>query len=600
MDKKSTIIGVLLLVAAYIAFQFGPKPPPRQAPAAPQYSPASGATTGSTPQAVASVAPSNSTFAAVVEENGSSKIVTLSNDYIEVAFTDFGGAIRDVGLKKYPAIKGKPEPYVFNQLHADPMLAFTQDSFPGLDRSVRYQIVSQSANEVVFRTVFENRIEVTRRYTLEASDVAKTKGDPYQLRHETTFRNLTDQITVLPKAALSLGTAALLDANDVGQYLNIGYHTGKDTESVNATELSGGGFLGFGRKDPLPYIERSASVLWAAAKNQFFVSIVTPDQPATGTVTRRVEFSPFPGSSRPNIGLAGAIRFDTQTLAPHAEAKLGMGLYVGPKEYRRLSNAEVFKNDQDKVMDYSRYFFNRMFLSNYFAPLMNSLINWTASWTKNWGLAIIIGTLLIKFVSLPFTLSAARSAKRMQKLQPQMAAIKEKYKDNPQKMQQANLELFKEHKVNPLGSCLPVLIPFPFFIGFFAMLQSAPELRYASFLWVDNLAGPDTVGHVMGFPINILPLILGVTMIVQTKLVPQPNMDTDQARMMSQMMKWMPLIYVVICYNFSCALALYSTVNGLFTIGQQLYINRQKDPSTVVATGGRPMKNVTPKKKGNK
>jgi YidC/Oxa1 family membrane protein insertase len=545
--------------------------------------------------------PSNAAFAAVVGESDSSKIVTLANEYIEVSFTDFGGAIRDVGLRKHPAVKGKAEPYVFNELHADPMLAFTQDSFPGLDRTVRYQIVSQTANEVVFRAVFENRIEVTRRYTLEPSDVAKSKGDPYQLRHETTFRNLTDQSIVLPKAALSLGTAALLDANDVGQYLNIEYHTGSSTDSVSSTDLSGGGFLGFGRRDPLSYVERPASVLWAAAKNQYFVSIVTPDQPAVGTITRRVEFSPFPGSSRQNIGLAGAIRFDSQTIAPKGELKLGMGLYVGPREYKRLSNAEVFKQDQDKVMDYARGI-NKYFFSGVFAPLMNSLINWTASWSKNWGLAVIISTLLIKLASLPFTLSAARSAKRMQKLQPQMAAIKEKYKDNPQKLQQANLALFKENKVNPIGSCLPVLLTMPFFFGFFAMLQSAPELRFASFLWVENLAGPDTVGHLMGFPINVLPLILGVTMIVQTKLVPQPNMDTDQARMMSQMMKWMPLVYVVICYNFSCALSLYSTVNGLFTIGQQMYINRQKDTAAAVATstGGRPIKNVTPQKKGRK
>jgi YidC/Oxa1 family membrane protein insertase len=217
--------------------------------------------------------------------------------------------------------------------------------------------------------------------------------------------------------------------------------------------------------------------------------------------------------------------------------------------------------------------------------------------------AIILTTLMIKIASLPFTLSAARSAKRMQKLQPQMAAIKVKFKDNPQKMQQANMELFKEHKVNPLGSCLPVLIPMPFFFGFFRMLQSASELRFAGFLWVNDLAGPDTIGHLATLPINVLPLLLGVTMIVQTKLVPQPNMDTDQAKMMSQMMKWMPLIYVVMCYGFSCALALYSTVNGLFTIAQQLYINRQKDPVTgpaVEAAGERGMKNVTPNKKGRK
>ncbi|MFT3783865.1 MAG: membrane protein insertase YidC [Nibricoccus sp.] len=605
MDKKNTIIGVVLLVAAFAFYLATPKPAPRPAPAAAPVTNGSTAPVTSpvgTAPAVAGTVPGSTTFAAVVAENSEASVVTLANDYIDVAFTDFGGAIRDVGLKKFPAVKDQADPYVLNQLHADPMLAFTQDSFPGLDRSVKYQLVSHTASEVVFRAVFENRIEVTRRYVLSPSDVDNTKGDPYQIRHETTFRNISDQTVVLPKAALSVGTISLLDANDVGQYLNVGYYTGKDYETISQTNLAGGGFLGFGRSDPLPYIERGGPVLWATVKNQFFTSIVTPDQPATGTVTRRVELKPFPGTSRQNIGLAGAIRFDTQTIAPGAEAKLGMGLYVGPREYKRLSNSSVFKQDQDKVMDYSRGF-SKVFLGGFFAPLMNSLITWTQKWVFNWGGAVIVATLLIKIFSLPFTLSAARSAKRMQKLQPLMAAIKEKYKDNPQKMQQANLELFREHKVNPLGSCLPILIPMPFFFGFFAMLQSAPELRFANFLWVDNLAGPDTVAHIAGFPINILPLILGITMIVQTKLVPQPTMDTDQARMTATMMKWMPLVYVVICYNFSCALSLYSTVNGLFTIAQQVYINRQKDkpePVAAVKGGKRPIKNVTPPRKNDK
>ncbi len=604
MDKKNTTIGVLLIIAAIVAYAFAPKAPPRQAPATPPpaVAPDTGAPASGSVPAVAPAAPSTATFAAVAQVDGSAQLVTLSNGVVQVSFTDQGGAILNVGLTKYPAIKGEDRPYVINQFHADPILAFTQDSFPGLDRTARYQLVSKTDREVVFRAVFENRIEVTRRYVLTPGDVERKQGDPYVIRHETTFRNLTEQTQVLPKAALSLGTTALLDIHDVGQYLNIGYYNGSDYETISQSELAGGSFLGLGRKVPLPYIERPGTIHWAASKNQFFASIVTPDQPAVGTVTRRIEFAPFPGSSRQNIGLAGAIRFDTQTLAPAAQTVLGMDVYVGPKEYQRLSNTAVFKQNQDKVMDYSSFFFNRIFLSGYFAPLMNSLINWTVKLVHNWGVAIILATLLIKIVSLPFSLAAARSAKRMQKLQPLMAAIREKYKDNPQQMQKANVELFRENKINPLGSCRPVLIPFPFFIGIFAMLQCAPELRFGSFLWVQDLAGPDTIARIYGFPINLLPLLLGVTMIVQMKLVPQPSLDTDQARMMAKMMKWMPLLYVVLCYNFSCALALYSTVNGLFTIFQQIYINRQKDPEPAVAaaSSGRAMKNVTPRGKGHR
>jgi YidC/Oxa1 family membrane protein insertase len=215
----------------------------------------------------------------------------------------------------------------------------------------------------------------------------------------------------------------------------------------------------------------------------------------------------------------------------------------------------------------------------------------------NWGVAIILTTLTLKIVTLPLTLKASRSMKRMQKFQPEIQALREKYKDNPQKMQTATMELYKEHKVNPMGGCLPMLIPIPFFFGFFQMLQSASELRFAEFLWARDLSAPDTVLTVYGFPLNIMPLLLGTTMLVQMRLVPQPaTVDNTQAKVM----KFMPLIFMVFCYSYSCALSLYSTINALFTIGQQLFINRLKDDDPVTAKsgpGGKPLKNVTPKKK---
>jgi YidC/Oxa1 family membrane protein insertase len=207
-------------------------------------------------------------------------------------------------------------------------------------------------------------------------------------------------------------------------------------------------------------------------------------------------------------------------------------------------------------------------------------------------------TLILKIVSLPFTLAASRSAKKMAKLQPEMQAIRDKYKDNPQKQQQATMELFKERKINPIGGCIPILITFPLFIGFFAMLQCTAELRLQPFLWAKDLASPDTVGHLFGLtflPINIMPILMGATMVVQMRLTPSPSVDNLQMKMM----KLMPYIFTLFCYNFSCALALYSTINGLFTIGQQIVVNRMKDPdeapaAAAPAAGGRPVKNVTP------
>jgi YidC/Oxa1 family membrane protein insertase len=163
------------------------------------------------------------------------------------------------------------------------------------------------------------------------------------------------------------------------------------------------------------------------------------------------------------------------------------------------------------------------------------------------------------------------------------------------------MELFKKHKVNPLGGCLPILITIPFFIGFFQMLQSTSELRFQEFFWAVDLSAPDTVAHLFGLPINIFPVLMGATMVIQMHLTPTPTVDNMQAKMM----KIMPYFFALICYNFSCALALYSTVNGLFTIGQQLVVNRMKDPvgdaaeaalAAEASKKGRKIKNVTPGK----
>ncbi|MEY3607743.1 MAG: hypothetical protein RLZZ447_531, partial [Verrucomicrobiota bacterium] len=594
MDKKNFTLGALLLVAAFAILFLSPRPtPPPPAPAAPstaaEGAPAAPAVPGAAP--AAPVPPS--LIANVSRDAAEVRLVTLENDHIAARFTTAGGAVRDVAFKRYAAVQGKPEPYVFNRLHEDPLLAFTD--YPGLGRQTTYELVRSSATEVVFRHVLDGRLEVTRTYRFLRD--GEKGADPYRIHHETTFRNLTGATAPLGKAALSVGTAGLIDAADVGQYLNIVSSDGNESQFIERGELEGGGIgslVGSGRP-ALPLLERPGTVVWAGAKNQFFTSIYTPAQPGVGVVARRIELPPFPGSLAPTVGLSGAAKFDLPVLAANASASLSGLLYVGPQEYRRLSG---FAANEDRVLPYSQFFFNRIFLSGYVAPLLNILLNLTHGWVGNWGVAVILMTLILKIVSLPFTLAASRSAKKMAKLQPEMQAIRDKYKDNPQKQQQATMELFKERKINPIGGCIPILITFPLFIGFFAMLQCTAELRLQPFLWAKDLASPDTVGHLFGLtflPINIMPILMGATMVVQMRLTPSPSVDNLQMKMM----KLMPYIFTLFCYNFSCALALYSTVNGLFTIGQQIVVNRMKDPeeATAAATpaaGGRPVKNVTP------
>jgi YidC/Oxa1 family membrane protein insertase len=184
-----------------------------------------------------------------------------------------------------------------------------------------------------------------------------------------------------------------------------------------------------------------------------------------------------------------------------------------------------------------------------------------------YGWAIIAITVIIKLLFWPLTQASTRSMKRLQALQPQMNAIKQKYKDDPVKMNKKTMEFMKENKVSPLGGCLPMLLQIPVFFGFYKMIQSAIELRGAHFLWVSDLSKPDTLFTIPGttFPFNLLPLIMGVTMLWQARLTPpSPGMDPMQAKMM----RYMPLMFLVFLYNFSAGLALYWTVQNLLTIAQ--------------------------------
>ena len=215
------------------------------------------------------------------------------------------------------------------------------------------------------------------------------------------------------------------------------------------------------------------------------------------------------------------------------------------------------------------------------------------------GLKIILTTLALKFAFLPITLAQSRTSRRTQKVMPEMNAIKAKYKDNPQKLQAATMELYKKHKINPVAGCVPMLLTIPFFFAFFSMLRSAAELRFAPFLWAHDLSAPDTVAMLTlpiigSLPLNVLPLLLGAVNFFQMRVTPQPAVDNAQMKMM----KLMPVMFILFYYNWSCALSVYSTVNGLFSIVQQLVVNRfadTGDPADQVRPG-KATRNVTPRK----
>jgi YidC/Oxa1 family membrane protein insertase len=207
-------------------------------------------------------------------------------------------------------------------------------------------------------------------------------------------------------------------------------------------------------------------------------------------------------------------------------------------------------------------------------------MNWLHDVTKmGYGWAIVTITVMLRVVFWPLTAASTRSMKRMQALAPEVKALKEKYKDDPQKFTAKQMELWKKNKVSPMGGCLPMLVQMPVFFGFLAMIRCAIELRGAHFLWVADLTKPDTLFLIPGFnfPFNLLPLLMVGVMVWQAHLQPaSPGMDPSQQKMM----RFMPLIMLLFLYNYSSGMALYMTVSTALGI-LQMQLTKTNQPPAV-------------------
>jgi len=572
MDKKNTTIGLLLLMAAFTLMVFmqqqqpPPAPPPPAQPSEAverRPSPVTPIPGEATPGEAVPMAP-----ATAVEES----FVTLENEYFRVEFTNIGGAVRRVELKNYAKTKGSEERFVINELGETPVLALVD--MPGADADTGFELVESSSTEVIYRARIGDSLDVTRRYWIE-NGAGPHDPAAYLVHHETTFANLTGQDLLLREFGLDLGTASPTDRQMLGiEHLNFNYFDGNKFKLLSPRRFSGGGFMswiGLRSGAPVPYIQERMSLQWASVKNQFFTSIYTPDQETVGFWAKSVDMPLVEEETRPRQGMTGKILFDLRGVSAGEKQLLTGHLYAGPKEYRRL---EALDRQQDRVMQFGWApiaFISKLLLS--FMVLLYSMI-------PNYGVAIILMTVIIKVVLWPLTAQAARSSKRMAKIREPMQALREKYKEDPRKMQAETMKLFRENKVNPMGGCLPIFVQIPIFFALFRMIMSASELRFSSFLWVADLSAPDTIGHIAGFPINILPLFMGISMFYQMRMMPMA-MDPAQQKIF----KLMPFIFLAFSYTFSSGLVLYWTVQNLMTILQQYLTNRQKDDLPLAASG---------------
>lgn len=487
----------------------------------------------------------------------------LSNDVFEVTVSSHGGAIRHILLKNYRNTIDKTSGPVEFDFSSQRALAYRGLVEGGESSAFSMQRVDDRSVLLEWRTL--QGLLLKRSLSL---------GPGYVMKIQDEFACEGNQAVTLPAYRIQTGPMHNLEG-DSAMYGVM--RLGVDTLSPGGEKVKY-----WGKQISKKIKNLGAETLdhtlhkpveWLAAKNKYFAQSLAP---ADGGENASVHARKDPVSG--NIeDVSGSIHFPAMVVAPETSVFRETTYYIGPKKLSELKKLRLY---QSRIMELG-------WLTPVSEILLRSLNFIQAHiWPFNYGFAIMLLTVIIKIIFWPISHKGTESMRRMQELSPLMKEINEKYKDSPQKKQQALMALYKQHKVNPLGGCLPMLIQIPVFIGLFYVLRSAIELRFAEFLWIKDLSEPERIFE-FGFTVpllgwdafNILPLLMTVTMFIQQKMTSTVSAAADpkQEEMQQMMMKIMPVMMLVFLYNLASGLALYwTTQNVLMIIQQMVYKKRKK------------------------
>lgn len=485
------------------------------------------------------------------------KTLTLENDQLKLEFSSWGAVVKKATLKQYAhrlgAVSDENPPVVLDFTDS-PLGAL--EGVEGLAPNAAYEVRSVSSNEIVFVNA-----KVTRKVSL---------GADYQVAYEETFRAAPGANTSLSLGVMQMGVSkndllsidSFVDGPKGGEAV---HHA--DEEPLKDYLVGGisGGCSGSKSAAGLPAkmdVPCPGARSWVAVKNRFFVTALAQSTEANAGFVATVARDVRAANYRPE-SVAAKVTF------PTVGSTRTSVFYVGPKKQSLLWDLGM-----RDVMDFGMW--------RWICYPLVWILNVFNAWIPNYGVAIILLTILVRILFWPLTHKSTVGMKKMQEIQPLMKEIQKKYKDNPQRLQQETWALYKNHKVNPMSSCLPMLIQIPVFIALFNVLRSAVELRYAPFLWIADLSEPEGL-FASWFPfggLNILPILMALTMALQSALTPSTG-DKSQQRMM---MIFMPVMMLVMFYSFPSALSLYWTLSQVFSIVQMWLIRRKTSAKSDVLT----------------
>ena len=474
------------------------------------------------------------------------KIVTLENDEVKLELSTWGAVVKKVTLKKYAKDCGP-----ISEENPPVVLDFS-DSPLGAGETVE----AFEASEV---TTEEKCNFVKFTSGAKSREILLMNLDSYKLQ----FRD------VGMSGSISLGAMRMGDSKndllsvdswalDAGKGKPGVIHHGDDDSPLKPYLVGGlsGGCSGSKSAAGMPEettVEYPGAQTWIAVKNRFFVTALASctegNAGFSATVKRDMGAANYkPESVSVSVNFKGDVTKRTTTF------------FVGPKKQSLLWDLGM-----KDVMEFGMW--------RWLCYPLVWVLNLFNGWIPNFGVAIILLTILVRLLFWPLTRKSTEGMKKMQELQPLMKEIQAKYKDNPQRLQQETWQLYREKKVNPMSSCLPMLIQIPVFIALFNVLRSAVELRYAPFLWIADLSEPEGL-FASWFPfggLNLLPILMAVSTALQSYFTP----STGDKKQQQMMMVMMPAMMLIMFYSFPSALSLYWFLSNIFSIVQMWLIRRQ-------------------------
>jgi YidC/Oxa1 family membrane protein insertase len=486
--------------------------------------------------------------------------IVVENDLYKITFTNRGAQAKSWVLKKFADDQGKPLDLVNSAAAAKygyPLSLWTYDE--GLRTKVNSALYIPNSNSPT--ETLTAPADLSFEYSDADVTVRKTFhfDQSYVVGVNTSVVLNDSPAWAFPAWPSGFGDQTTIPAYAAGQ---LEYQVNNTTERVALKKVSGGNTL-HGTYD------------WTGVTDTYFAAVFIPDNPDNLTAVTLRGVIDLPGSN-PNENKPAEIL----GIAAGQPGQSSQRLFVGPKALQVLEAIRVptitgAEKDLRALVNFGS-------LGLIARPLFIWL-RWTFNYVHNWGWAIVLQTILITIALLPLRITQMKSALKMQRVQPQMKAIQEKYKKytmrDPRKqdMQKEIAALYKEHGVNPLGGCLPLLVQLPFLWAYYKMLGAAIDLRQAHWLWIRDLSSPD--------PIYLLPLVMVVSMVVMQRMTPQPGMDPAQQRMMNVVM---PLMMGFIFFKLAAGLNLYYALSNLIMIAQQGVMNR--------TTLGREMREIAAKR----